>query len=170
MTSVLALLLPLQLVRLPTVPYSSAVYHIHSPERFLEAHGLAPAGVRVTETFKPVATWGNNLIAFNFRTERGAMSGRMYSEEPSSSHIVILDEGERVCLMGRLWVKPDGLSGASIRVSTDMVLPVGAWDQAAAFASINSAAVSAAILAGEGGAEDANLRLYRRRVLRPPCA
>jgi hypothetical protein len=159
MTNILALLIPCQLLRLPTVPFSSAVYHIHSPERFLEAHGLAPAGVRVTETFKPVASRGSNLIAFNLRTPEGVMFGRMYSEGPYTSDIVLLDSDERVCLMGRLSVKPDGLTGASILVSSS----------APTRGAMGSASVCSAILAADvlGNSEDANLLLYRRRVLYP---
>jgi hypothetical protein len=160
--SLLALLLPCQVVRVPQVPYSSAVYHIHSPERFLEAHGLAGRGVRITETFKPVGAGRDNVIAFNLRTERGRMSGRLFSDEASSSHIALLDEGDRMFLLARLSVEADGISGVSIRVQHRLPVPHGGEDV--------RQRVRSAILAGERGgrAEDPNLLLYRRRVLRPP--
>ena len=168
-TNILALLLPCQLLRLPQVPFSSAVYHIHSPEHFLEAHGLAPPGACVTETFRPVGVRGDHVIAFNVRTGQGRMSGRMFSEGACTSHIVLLDEDDRVCLLAQLSVKPDGVAGVSIRVSTGVARRVGGWDPATALVRVSPAAVRAAILAGgQEGAEDANLLLYRRRVLRPP--
>ena len=178
MMSVLALIVPCQVMRLPQVPLASAVRHIHSPEQFLEAHGLAPPGARVTETFKPVGpgrrtrTESDHLIAFDLQTAEGPMRGRMFSQEAWTSHIVLLDRDDRVCLLGRLAVKPDGVCGVAVRVWTDLARGVGGWDPAAAVLGASEAAVRAAILAGEQEEgrpeEDANLRLYRRRVLRPP--
>jgi hypothetical protein len=169
--SILALLLPCQVVQVPQVPWSRAVYHIHSPERFLAAHGLAPGGARVTETFKPVAHGRDNLVAFTLWTEEGRMSGRMLSQEARSSQLVLLDEEDRMCLLARLSVEETaGGDGALIRVSADMARTVGGWDPVEALHSASAARVRAAILAGvEGAWEDPNLLRYRRRVLRPPC-
>jgi hypothetical protein len=167
--NILALLLPCQVLRVPQVPYSSAVYHIHSPELFLEAHGLAPRGMRVTETFRPVGRGREQVVAFSLWTEQGRMSGRLLSQEARSSHVVLLDEGDRMCLMARLSVRADGASGVSIQVGPEMVRAVGGWDPSETLYEASPAAVRAAILEwGQDRWEDPNLLLYRRRVLRPP--
>ena len=161
--------MPCQLFRLPQVPYASGVYHIHSPEHFLGAHGLAPRGFQLTESWRPVATGGDNLIGFRFRTDVGEMSGRLYSSSPTTSHILLLDQEDRTCLMARLSAKPLGYGGVSIQVSTDMARAVGGWDRASAVDGVTKEGIAAAILAGHGCAtEDPHLLMYRRRVLRPP--
>lgn len=168
---ILALLAPCQVVVVPQVPWWSAVRHIHSPERFLEAHGLAPRGARVTETFRPVGKGRDNLVAFTLWTDEGRMSGRLLSQEAGSSQVVLLDEADRMCLLARLSVEEaGGGDGVVIRVGADMARAVGGWDPAAALADGASAeAVRGAILRGAAATwEDPNLRLYRRRALAPP--
>ena len=64
----------------PNIPYTAGVYHIHSPVHFMETHGFALPGFRITETCTPQWMGGYVVTEFNFTTHFGGhMSAKVFS-------------------------------------------------------------------------------------------
>ena len=74
--------------RFPHVPFRSGVHHIHSPEYFLEAHGICPPGFVLESTSAPVRVGTYHMAAFRFRTLLGPMEGRVFSNNRTSSELL----------------------------------------------------------------------------------
>ena len=95
----------------PGIPYSAGIYHIHSPTHFMDAHGFALPGFKITDTRAP--QWiGNYIVAeFNFTTHFGPMAAKVFSSTPDTSHILVRDCSGSPCIIGRLKVQKLSASG-----------------------------------------------------------
>ena len=82
----------------PRLPYSAGVHHIQSPQRVIEAHGLALPGFRLLETSsapsgeEEVRADGYVFMEFAYRTHvTGRATGRMFTKARGTSHVLLLD-------------------------------------------------------------------------------
>ena len=156
--------------KFPMVPFRSGVHHIHSPEYFLEAHGICPPGFVLEGTTPPVRVGAYHLTSFRFRTMLGRMEGRLFSNNRTSSEFLLLDSDGRAMVLGKLTVRRHGAAGHCLRVYADRLQPPGVWDLLASTSGLLPEAsekrVQQSIRAGYMSmCEDLNLRLYRCNVL-----
>jgi hypothetical protein len=156
--------------KFPNVPFRSGVHHIHSPEYFLEAHGICPPGFVLEDTSAPVRVGAYHLTAFRFRTMFGPMHGRVFSNNRTSSEFLLLDADGRALVLGRLNVRRCGVAGHSLRVYADRLCEPNIWDLVASSTGLLPEAcetrVEGAIRTGYMSVrEDPNLRRYRCQVL-----
>ena len=91
-------------VRLPYVAYSSAVHHIHSPERFLRAHGLSYPCFVLEESHPPVGSRDYQVVALTYRSLLGRYHARVFSNDPSVSEFLLLDDDGAATMAGQLRV------------------------------------------------------------------
>ena len=114
----------------PNIPYSAGVYHIHSPTHFMEAHGFALPGFKITKTCAP--QWlGNYVVAeFNFTTHfGGSMMGKLFSGTRETSHILIKDCSGNPCILGRLRVQKISATGHVVHACGDLLQSTRVWEQ-----------------------------------------
>ena len=114
----------------PSIPYTAGVYHIHSPAHFMEAHGFALPGFRITETCTP--QWMGSYVVneFNFTTHFGGhMSAKIFSGALDTSHILVRDCGGEPCILGRLKVQKLSVNGHVIQARGDLLRPAGVWER-----------------------------------------
>ena len=151
----------------PDIPYRSGVHHIHSPEYFLEAHGLCAPGFRLTETAAPVLSGVYVVTAFKFRTLMGPMEGRLFSSHPACSEFMVLNPDGEALLLGQLKVERCGVAGHSVRAYADWIRHGCFLDRLGlCLARGSEAKVRAAIQEGYRSLhEDSNLRLHRCRAM-----
>ena len=113
----------------PGIPYSAGIYHIHSPTHFMEAHGFALPGFKITDTRAP--QWiGNYIVAeFNFTSYFGPMAAKVFSSTPDTSHILVRDCSGSPCIIGRLKVQKLSASGHIVHARGDLLRPAGVWER-----------------------------------------
>ena len=114
----------------PNIPYMAGVYHIHSPTHFMEAHGFALPGFRITET-RPPQWMGNYVVTeFNFTTHFGGpMMAKIFSGALDTSHILVRDCGGEPCILGRLTVQKLSASGHVVHARGDLLRPAKVWER-----------------------------------------
>ena len=114
----------------PNIPYTAGVYHIHSPVHFMETHGFALPGFRITETCSPQRMGGYVVTEFNFTTHFGGhMSAKVFSGGLDTSHVLVRDCGGEPCMLGRLKVQKLSVSGHVIQARGDLLRPAKVWEQ-----------------------------------------
>lgn len=150
----------------PKIPMRVGVYHIHSPEYFLDAHGICAPGFELLDTHAPSSSGEYHVAAFSFRTLFGRMEGRVFTNEMCASEFMLLDQDGRARALGRLKVWPCGV-GHTLRVYADRIGPAGFWDVfLGGMGQATQARVEAAVRAGYcQSEEDPNLCAYRRKVI-----
>jgi hypothetical protein len=114
----------------PSIPYSAGIHHIHSPAHFMEAHGFALPGFQILETRAP-QSMGNYVTAeFFFRTHfHGRRSGKVFSSSLNTSHVLVMDQDEIPCLLGRLSIGRCASNGHMIRGHADLLRPASVWER-----------------------------------------
>ena len=113
----------------PNIPYTAGVYHIHSPVHFMETHGFALPGFRITQTCNP--QWMGNYVVteFNFTTHFGGqMSAKIFSGALDTSHVLVRDCGGEPCILGRLKVQKLSTSGHIIQARGDLLRSASPWE------------------------------------------
>ena len=113
----------------PAIPYMAGVYHIHSPTHFMEAHGFALPGFKITDTCTPQWTGNYVVTEFNFTTHFGPMMGKVFSGALDTSHILVRDCSGEPCILGRLRVQKLSASGHIIHARGDLLRPVRTWER-----------------------------------------
>lgn len=115
----------------PAIPYNAGVHHIHSPQHFMEPHGFALPGFRITGTRAP--RWmGEYVVAeFDFCTHLGGrMSAKLFSGALDSSHVLVLDCDGAPCLLGWLRVRRlSPTSGVVVQARADLLRPCTVWER-----------------------------------------
>jgi hypothetical protein len=112
-----------------SIPYAAGLFHIHSPMHFMEAHGFALPGFKITDTCAP--QWIGNYVVteFNFTTHFGPMTAKVFSGTPDTSHILVRDCSGSPCILGRLKVQKLSASGHIIHARGDLLRPASVWEQ-----------------------------------------
>ena len=114
----------------PSIPYSAGIYHIHSPNHFMEAHGFALPGFEITETRAPKQIGGYVFAEFFFNTHfTGTMSARVFSSATNASHVVLMDPNGVPCLLGRLNLERCGSTGHRVCARADLLRPSNVWER-----------------------------------------
>lgn len=151
----------------PDISYRCGIHHIHSPEHFIEAHGLCAPGFRLLETAEPVLSGVYVVTAFKFRTLMGPMEGRMFSSHPAYSEFMLLNPDGEALLLGQLKVQRCGVAGHTVRMYADWIRHGRLLDRLGLqLARASETKVRAAIQEGYRSVqEDTNLRLYRCRAM-----
>ena len=154
------------LLHFPHSSYSSGMHHIHSPEHFLDAHGLCGPGFRLLKAEAPLVAGEYHVVSLTYGTLLGEMHARVFTNNSSLSEFLLMDSHRRPTLIGRLRLRvSDG--GFTLRCTStrlrddDSVL----WDIVRCMPP-SAGRVEAAIRAGcNAPCEDANLRAYRLMVM-----
>lgn len=154
-------------LHLPHVDYGSAVRHIHSPEFFLPAHGLAYPGFWLDRTHPPVESRDYQTIALEYRTCLGRYHARVFTNNASMSEFLVLDDEGCVVLGGRLRVARHRERGVDIVCSAARIRPVSLVQGLLAPWQITPERVALSVAIGACREhEDNHLRAYRSLVLR----
>ena len=154
-------------VRLPYVAYNSAVHHIHSPEHFLRAHGLSYPGFVLEESHPPVGSRDYQVVALTYRSLLGRYHARVFTNDPSVSEFLLLDDDGAATVAGQLRVVRHEVRGVTVVCHASRVRPAGLLEALLAPPRVSPERVEAAIVAGcHASEEDAHLRAYRTLVLR----
>lgn len=156
-----------QLFTFPGVPFDMGVRHIHSPEHFVSAHGLAPPGFEIVETSWPRMVKDHVVMGFRYRTWFGEGTGRLFTDDWTKSMVWLESDNHKCWLTSSLRVWREGTQGYGVSVETSEhggdrpLLERMAWIKGA-----KAEAVLTAASTGYGTTqEDPNLRDYRRLVL-----
>ena len=158
--------LPVTTLAFPEIPLDLGIRHIHTPEHFAVAHGMALPHFKLTETSPPQRVGEYALIAFRFRTIFGERSARMFTDDRCVSHLLFQDADDRAYLLTTLAVTQNGIFGHNIRVHGTVFNERPLLERLATAATVTREGVHDAILRGYSVRnEDENLLAYRRMVL-----
>ena len=113
----------------PLIPYSAGVYHIHSPNYFMGAHGFAMPGFKLLETSKPRVVRDYVHSEFVFQTHFGKTSARMFSNSLNTSHLLLMDPDGVPCLLGRLTLQRCSARGFIVSAHADLLRPASVWER-----------------------------------------
>jgi len=153
----------------PFTPFQSALVHIHSPETFIETHGLCPEGFCLEKTSAPVRVEDYHVVTLTYSTPlAGRMHARVFTDHPQRSHFLLMDAERRPVVMGQFRVARYGHMGHCMLLRASRLQPWGSildglrWvpSDATVETSIREAAASTRERPG-----CADLAEYRRRVL-----
>ena len=158
--------LPATTLAFPEIPLDLGIRHIHTPEHFAVAHGMALPNFKLLDSSPPQRVGDYTLIAFRFRTIFGERSARMFTDNRCSSNLLLQDEDDRAYLLTTLTVTQNGAFGHSIRVDGTVFNDRPLLERLATAATVTREGVHDAILRGYSvHNEDVNLLTYRRMVL-----
>ncbi len=114
----------------PNIPYVAAVYHIHSPAHFMETHGFALPGFKITSTRRPQRTGNYVVTEFNFTTHFGGqMTAKIFSGTLDTSHVLVRGCDGEPCILGRLTVRKLSVAGHVIQARGDLLRPTSLWER-----------------------------------------
>jgi len=97
---------------------------------FMEAHGFALPGFKITQTRAP--QWMGNYVTteFNFTTHFGEpMIGKLFSGALDTSHVLVRDCDGGPCVLGRLKVQKLSANGHSVQARGDLLRPAKVWER-----------------------------------------
>lgn len=78
----------------PSIPYTMAIRHIHSPEHISETHRLGAPFFSLDSVEAPEASGGRSSVRFNCSTlVTKNMRVRMFSSRPSESNLLFFRQG-----------------------------------------------------------------------------
>jgi hypothetical protein len=110
----------------PSISYNTAIYYIHAPSHFIEAHGFALPGFQIKDASVPRKI-GDYIVADFFYTtlfERELKHGRVFSERLDTSR-VLLDNG-KIC--GHVFIQnTDGK--ATVQAYGEVLRPKNTWEK-----------------------------------------
>jgi hypothetical protein len=115
----------------PNIPFSAGLHHIHAPMHFMEAHGFALPGFKITDTCRPQWMGDYVVTEFNFTTHfGGTMRAKIFSGALDTSHIIVRDCGGEACMLGRLKVRKHSASGhVVVEARGDLLRPARVWER-----------------------------------------
>ena len=148
----------------PAIPYSAGVYHIHSPEHFMEAHGFALPGFRLLEAQRPKVVGGYVTVGFVYTTYYGNVSARLFSNSLNTSHVLLTDPDGTPCLLGKLCVQPLPSRGFALSSHTHLLRRANIWERLFVGAAKERELVRAIHLGYSDFKTDANLKSYVKMV------
>ena len=159
----------LRTYRFPHTAFTTGVHYIHSPEHFLPTHGLVSGpNFCLHRTESPVRLQDNYWLAeFGYRTAWDRGFARVFTNASNTSYFLLSDNKRRPCVMGQMRVR--ALSrGFTLRCFAQRIRSSGVWETLLGGVVDPSAELVESMVHASGCAvaEDANLREYRRHVMR----
>jgi hypothetical protein len=158
----------------PNIPLDLGIRHIHTPESFALSHRTSMPDFELMDVTPPWRCGNYAVISFKFRTLLGENDARMFSDEKTTSYLIISTPN---CpdskVLTTLRVKREGTFGHKLHVSSMFLDPQrtnthSPLDQIAGFGTsiLTQQSVEDAIREGYAvKKEDPNLLIYRRMVL-----
>lgn len=109
----------------PSISYNTAIYYIHAPSHFIEAHGFAMPGFQIMEAQVPRKIGDHIVVDFFYTTlfEGSLKHGRIFSERWDTSR-VLLDDG-KIC--GHVSVKNTN-GKATVQAHKQLLRPQNIWE------------------------------------------
>ena len=146
----------------PEIPLVLGIRHIHTPEQFVIAHGLALPGAKISKTTPPVRVKDYTLTSFRIGSSQTA---RMFTDDSCKCHLLLQEgDNERAYMFATLTVQAIGNLGHSVRLHTTLMRKPSDLERIIFRSSRDS--VFRAIVRGRIIQEDdKNLAEYRRMVL-----
>ncbi len=115
--------------KFPFIPFSAAVYHIHSPAYFMEAHGFALPGFKIVETNAPKSMGDYVTTEFVYTTYFGTMSAKLFSSQLNTSHVLLMDSNRVPCILGKLTIRKYSTHGHIVCCHADLLRPSNIWER-----------------------------------------
>ena len=119
--------LPLNLLHtfeFPSLPYIAGVRYIHSPQKFLPAHGICWPHFCVENVSQPMVYTRHRSIALRYRTLTGSGRAHVLSNVHNMTQFLLVDDdGRTPCVIGHLRIKPLTAGGFALRCFVSNLRP-----------------------------------------------
>ena len=100
------------------IPFNMGVHHIHSPEHFVAAYGLAPPGFEIVETSPPFLVRNHVVVKFRYKTWFGEGKGSLFTDDWTKSMVSLFKNDQSHGLTCSLSVRQEGTQGYTLELKT----------------------------------------------------
>ena len=155
----------------PALPYIAGMRYIHSPQRFLTAHGICEAPFRVDTVSQPTVYTHHRTVAFRYLTPTSRGCAHVLSNIHNLTQFLLVDD-HGPCITGHLRIRPLPNGGFALRCFASNLRPSMErqlsmiWEGQFAREKVVQAAVRRVFIAEEG--ENDNLIRFATESSRPP--
>jgi hypothetical protein len=150
--------------RFPSIPYSTGIYHIHSPSYFIEAHGFALPGFEIYNVKKPIVIKNYIATDFDYKTLFDQGTARVFSEQLNTSRVLLMDTHGNPSVCGSLCLQNS--NGKSTLIAKgDLLRPHTPWEEIMQCRVVEWNVKEAIVSGYTNFKTDMNLKLYMNMIL-----